>query len=271
MRKRKFLIGTAATLALSVGISGVAHAAGTLNGQTVDAVVNSGKQDKKKPGPITTFTINVDTQYTGTTAPFDNKANNTKVDFPRDWSFFTNGIPQCNPATISTLDTAAAQNACRGSIVGSGKANLAGAVAGVTAVVTAFNGTPAPGGEPVIILHSRTSAPLNSTASLIGTLRNGPGGPYGKTLDVVVPALGGGAFVITHFETTIPKKLVKKANKKKKKAAKYFVAAKCSKKSWQFQARSTYTTPANTQSATTTADTDVVPCKQKKKKKKKKK
>ena len=88
MRKRKFLIGTAATLALSVGISGVAHAAGTLNGQTIDAVVNSGKQDKKKPGPMATFTINVDTQYTGTTAPFDNKASNTKVDFPKDWSFF---------------------------------------------------------------------------------------------------------------------------------------------------------------------------------------
>ncbi len=61
----------------------------------------------------------------------------------------------------------------------------------------------------------------------------------------MVPALGGGAFVITHFETTIPKKVVKKANKKKKKAAKYFVAAKCSTKYWQFQARSTYTTPAN--------------------------
>lgn len=268
MRKRKFLIGAAATLALSVGISGVAQAAGTLNGQTIDAVVSSGKQDKKKPGPLTTFTINVDTQYTGTTPPFDNKANNTKVDFPRDWSFFTTGIPQCSAATIGTLDTAAAQAACPKAIVGSGKANLAGAVAGVTAVVTAFNGTPAAGGEPVIILHSRTSAPLSSTASLIGTLRSGPGGPYGKTLDVTVPALGGGAFVITHFETTIPKKLVKKANKKKKKAAKFFVAAKCSKKSWQFQARSTYTTPANTPGATT-ADTDIVPCKQKKKKKKK--
>ena len=267
MRKRKFLIGTAATLALSVGISGVAHAAGTLNGQTVDAVVNSGKQDKKKPGPITTFTINVDTQYTGTTAPFDNKASNTKVDFPKDWSFFTTGLPQCSPASISTLDTAAAQATCPKAIVGSGKANLAGAVAGVTAVVTAFNGTPS-GGNPVIILHSRTSAPLNSTASLIGTLRPGPGNPYGKTLDVIVPALGGGAFVITHFETTIPKKLVKKANKKKKKPAKFFVAAKCSTKSWQFQARTTYTTPANTPGAST-VDTDVVPCKQKKKKKKK--
>ena len=268
MRKRKFLIGAAATLALSVGISGVAQAAGLLNGQTVDVVVSSGKQDKKKPGPVTTFTINVDTQYTGSTPPFNNKANNTKIDFPKDWSFYTKGLPQCSPASISNVDTAAARATCPNAIVGSGGANLAGAVAGVTAVVTAFNGTPAAGGEPVIILHSRTGAPLNSTAPLIGTLRNGPGSPYGKTLDVVVPALAGGAFVITHFETTIPKKVVKKANKKKKKAAKYFVAAKCSTKNWQFQARSTYTTPTNALGATT-SDQDNVPCKQKKKKKKK--
>lgn len=265
MRKRKLMIGAASALALSVGVAGIAQGAGTLTGQTVTETVSSPAQDKKTPGPITTFDTKVDTQYTGTTPPFTGKVSNTKVDFPKDFVFTPGTLPQCNPATIASADTAGAIATCGASQVGSGAATLNGAVQNVPAVVTAFNGT-TPEGLPTVLLHSRTGPPLNTTAVLIGTLRPGPGGVYGKTLDVVVPLLAGGAFVITSFNTTIPKKQTVKKNKKKNKPAKFYVSAKCSTKTWNFQVRSTADAGNTAPQGTAT-----VPCKQKKAKKKKKK
>ncbi len=282
MRKRKYLIGVAGALALSVAVAGISQAAGTLQGQTITEVVGSPKQDKKKVGPINSSATAVDTQYTGLTPPFTGKATNTKVDFPKDWAFNPGTLPQCNPAFggFATSTTAGALALCGGSVVGAGNATLNGAVPNVPAVVTAFNGTQ-PEGLPVVLLHSRTGPPLNSTSVLVGTLRNGPGGPYGKTLDVIVPILAGGAFVITHFDTTIPKKqtVKKKVRVKKKKnkrtgkvkkikkvtPAKFYIMAKCATKSWTFGLRSTYDNGA------TTTDSKSYPCAQKKSKKKKKK
>jgi hypothetical protein len=262
MRKRKYLIGAASALVLSIAVAGTSHSAGFLFGQTVTETVSAPKLDKKTPGAITSSKTLVETQYTGLTPPFDAKAVNTKVDFPKDWSFTPGTLPQCNPASIATATTADAKTACAGSQVGSGAAVLNGAVPNVPATVTAFNGTQ-PEGLPVVLLHSRTGPPLNSTSVLVGTLRPGPGGAYGKTLDVIVPILAGGAFVITSFDTTIPKLQTVKKNKKKNKPAKYYIMAKCSKKSWSFQARSTYN------NGVTTTDTSTATCKQKKPKKKK--
>jgi hypothetical protein len=265
MRKRKLMIGAASALALSVAVAGVAQGAGTLTGQTITETVSSPPQDKKVPGPVTTFKTQVDTQYTGTTPPFTGKVSNDKVDFPKDFVFTPGTLPQCNPATIATADTAGALSACGASQVGSGNAVINGAVQNVQAVVTAFNGTPNEG-LPTVLLHSRTGPPLNSTTVLVGTLRPGPGGAYGKTLDVNVPLLAGGAFVITSFNTAIPKKQTVKKNKKKGKPAKFYVSAKCSTKTWQFQVRGT--ADAGSTAPTGTAS---IPCKQKKSKKKKKK
>ena len=185
------------------------------------------------------------------------------VDFPRDFAFRTRGVPQCDPNSpgFGTSTTAAAVAACGPSQIRTGRANLAGAVAGVTAVVTAFNGT-TPAGFPTVLLHSRTTA--GTTTVLIGTLRvSDQGTKFGNVLDVVVPILPLG-FVITKFETTIPKKVVKKAVKKKvnprtgkvirkAKPAQFYISARCSTNTWDFQARSTYTDGVPSTVASTTA------------------
>lgn len=268
MRKRNVMIGVAGALALSIATAGSAQAAGTLSGQTLEVTATAGKLDKKVHGPMSNLNVVVNTQYAGTTPPFAGKAINTKVDFPKDF-VFTAPTAQCDPNTpgFGTSTTESAKAACGPSQVGSGSANLAGAVAGVTAVVTAFNGTQ-PAGNPTILLHSRTTA--GTTTVLIGALEPGLGGVYGRQLNVTVPILPLG-FVITRFQTAIPQLLVvkgKKANKKtgkKAKPAKYYVGARCSTKSWSFQARSTYDN-----GATTTTNTVTQPCAQKKTKKKKK-
>ena len=274
MRKRNFAIGTAAVLALSVAVSGTAQAAGTLAGQDIFIQALSPKLDKKKKiGPVNSLTVRVDTRYNGSTPPFQGKATNTKIDFPRDFAFKTAGVPQCDPNSpgFGASTTEAAIAACGPAQIGTGSANLAGAVAGVTANVTAFNGT-TPAGFPTVLLHSRTTA--GTTTVLVGTLRiSDQGVRYGNVLDVVVPILPLG-FVITKFETTIPKKVVKKAVKKKVnkntgkvirkgKPAQFYISARCSTNTWDFQARSTYTDGVPSTVANTTAA-----CKGKKAKKK---
>ena len=267
MRKRNYLIGMAGALVLSLGVAGTANAAGTLTGQTVKVTASSKPQDKKAVGPISSLKVEVDTTYDGNQLPpFTGKAINTKVDFPKDF-VFTPPKAQCDPNTggFNTSTTEVAKSLCGPAQVGTGSARiLAPAIVGgqLTANVTAFNGT-TPEGLPTILLHSRTSA--GTTTVLVGTLRRSDqGGKFGTVLDVIVPPLPLGA-VIVHFETTIPQLLTVKANKKKNKPAKYYVGAKCSTKTWNFQARSTYDNGA------TTIGTSSAPCKQKKSKKKKKK
>ncbi|KAB2845621.1 MAG: hypothetical protein F9K44_16775 [Hyphomicrobiaceae bacterium] len=267
MRKRIYLIGAVAAVS-SLAFAGAAQAAITYNDQQLDVNTSAGKLDKKKAGAVNSLFVDVITPYTGSGLPIDKRATNTKVYFPKDFQFRTTGLAQCDPnaPNFGTGTTEQAKAACGPAQVGDGSAALVGAVAGVTAVVTAFNGTQ-PAGMDTILLHSRTTA--GTTTVLIGTLMPSNIGGFGKMLDVPVPILLGGSFAISDFRVTIPKvqlpgKAASSAKKKKKKPKKYYVMAKCSKKKWNFRADSTY------DNATTSTASDQTTCKQKKAKKKKK-
>ncbi len=279
MRKSKYLIAGVAAVALSVAGSGVAQAA-TFGGQSLEMTAASGKQDKKKAGPVNSLTTSVITSYTNPppSAP-DLYASHTNVYFPKDYVFNTTGLPTCENTPAFAAGTAAtAVSLCGPAQIGTGDATIEGPVPGVTAQINAFNGVPS-SGNPTILLHSESSA--GPSIVLVGTLKNSDVAGFGKVLDVPVD-LGPfqGVEAITRFTVTIPKKqLPAKAassakKKKKKKAKKYFISAKCSKKKWTFRADSTYNTgpPPGTAvpSASTTAS-DTVSCKQKASKKKKKK
>jgi hypothetical protein len=270
MSKRKYLIGAALTAVMSISVVGVAQAAYTLQNQRLEVDASAPKLDKKKRTPINSLFVDVITDYTGTTGAVDKKANRTKLYFPKDWQFYTNGIPECDPNAIGGT-TEAALAACGpgspigNSQVGSGSAETVGPIPGVTAVVTAFNGTKS-GGASTILLHSRSSA--GTTSVLIGKLVNSDIGGFGRMLDVTVPALPAGQ-AISDFKTTIPKSTIKR----KLPGKKNYIMAKCSgKKKWNFRADSSYDTgaPLFTPAGTTSA-TAQDKCKQKKKKKKKKK
>lgn len=284
MRKSKYLVAGVAAVALSVAGLSTAQAA-VFQNQQLDISVSSGKQDKKKAGPVNSFTTDIITNYTDEALPnYPNLyATNTKVYFPKDFVFTTKGLPQCDPNTpgFAAGTSANAISLCGpgapggNAQVGGGTATLTGPIAGVTAVITAFNGTQ-PGGLPTLLLHSESSA--GPSVLLTGTLKNSDVGGFGKMLDVPVDISPfQGTEAITDFKVTIPKTVVpgKAASsaKKKKKKKKFYISAKCSKKKWNFRADSTYNegnpgpgTPVP--SADTTA-TDQVKCKQKPSKKKK--
>jgi hypothetical protein len=270
MRKRKYLVGAAAAAVLSMAVATVAQGDYTWQSQTLEVDASAPKLDKKKPSGINSLFVDVITTYGGDGSgggDVDRKANNTKVYFPKDFSFSTAGLSQCDPngAGFGTSTTEAAKAACGAAQVGEGSAAIVGPIAGITAKVTAFNGTK-PAGLDTILLHSRTS--LGTTTVLIGTLKPSNIGGFGKMLDVPVPALPLG-LAISDFKTTIPKVQLPGgksagAAAKKKKAKKYYIMAKCSKKTWNFQAISTY----DVGGPSTATATDK--CKQKKAKKKKK-
>ncbi len=78
MRKRKYLVGAAAAAVLSMAVATVAQGRYTLQGQSLVVDASAGKLDKKKPGPVNSFFVDVITNYTGTTGAVDKKANNTQ-------------------------------------------------------------------------------------------------------------------------------------------------------------------------------------------------
>jgi hypothetical protein len=273
MRISRYGIAVLGALALSVSIGGVASANYTLKGQSLVADITAPPADKKTPVPITSLFVDVITHYEGTTGTVDKKATNTRVYFPKEGRINTKGLAQCDPNAqgfgTSTSEAAVAQcgpGAPGGnSQIGSGSAQIVGPIAGITAVVRAFNGTQ-PSGAPTVLLHSRTSA--GTTTVLIGTIQKTDVPGFGPVLDVPVPPLPLG-LAISDFKTTVTKlqlpgkAAASSAKKKKKKAKQYYLMGTCTNGKLNFQAISTF----DDGSKTTATATDT--CKKKKAKKKK--
>jgi hypothetical protein len=267
MRKRNYVIGAVALLAIAVAIPTVAQSAVT--SQTIKSVVTPSKLSKSRKTP-TPATIRVDVDaswdvYGPTTSP---AAVNTDVDFDKALIFNTKPVKTCQASKLTGTTTEQAIAACSSAKVGGGSANLNGIIGPLNAVVTAFNGAPV-GGKPQILLHTRVSSPPLTTV-LVGTLEKSPAGaPYGSRLHVPIPAvqIGGGAEVITHFDTTVSKKfkITKKINGKKVRVKSGYVTATCPKaKKIKVQGVFGYgTKPTFAQSSSTTAKAPDQPCKQK--------
>lgn len=203
------------------------------------------KQDKKKRGGVN-LRVDTDTAYDAYGPPPNDPSSHVEravIHFDRDVAFAAGKLPQCTKPQINTLTTEAAKATCGGAVVGQGTATLNGAFGPASAIVTAFNGA-FQNGAQVILLHARAGAPLNTTTVLTGVL--GPstrGGPFGRQLDVQIDPLAGGFEVITHFDTTVNKRVVKKKVKKFKKKGKkrkkvfkkFYASARCGKgKTWSY-------------------------------------
>jgi len=247
MRKRKFLIGAVLGVVASLAVSGVASAA--VQNQTYSSVAAKTKQDRKARGQVGDFRTDVDTFYAGGFTP---AATQTVLTFDRAFKFDPGNLDECNPASLVGQTSGSARSICGSAQVGQGSAVIT-RLDGIAlpAVVSAFNGVPS-GGNPVILLHTDVAG-VTTKPILTGTLR-------GNTLTVSVPVTPG--TVITHFDTTINRIKVKKANKKKGKPAKFYVMAKCNDGAWNHSETTTFT-----DGSTKTSDFSQK-CKKKPKKKK---
>jgi hypothetical protein len=228
MRRRPILIAglvvaAAAALAASVALAGPVVTGKDGNTQSIDAVITPKKLSKKV---FTPGALKVTTKTTSTTAAngVPSPAVHATLDFDKNATIFTKGIPTCNPAKLQNTSTEIAERECGRAKIGSGKASallpVGAQVFPVEQTVTVFNGVPK-GGKPVVILHTYGTTPVQTTLILSGPVSRINKEGYGPRIDLEVPLLAGGTGALTGFQVKIDKKFTYKGKKRS------FISAKC--------------------------------------------
>lgn len=215
MRKRSTLIvglavAAATAIVASVAIAGPVGAPVATkdgNSQAVGAVITPKKLPKKTFAPAN---LEVTTKLTTTAASgVPNPTVNVVIDFDKNATIFTKGIPTCDPAKLQNTSTEVAKQQCGKAEIGKGTAEallpVGEKVFPAAQIVTAFNGIPQ-GGKPVVILHSYGTTPVQTTLVLVGTVEKLNKEGYGPRLNVNVPLIAGGAGALTYFNVKIDKK-----------------------------------------------------------------
>jgi len=279
MRKRKYVVGVTLALVASVAAASVAH--GNVLGQTLTTTVSPAKQAKKgTPGAVKLETVIATQTSPGT--PNNETARLNEFHLDKDFVINTGTLKTCNPTRlVGTTTEGAKTTACPGTQVGQGDASLCSSALGcaagpgvVPAVVTAFNGVKS-GGNPVLLLHTKPGGIAAATppSILTGTLvSSNIGKPYGKMLSTIVPDTAATNLHLTNFhvvlnslKTSSGKSASVSAKKKKKKPPTFYLAAKCSDKSWEFKETTYYNAGGATQTAETKQACTQKPVKKKKK------
>jgi hypothetical protein len=215
MRKRSFLIAGLAA-AVAVAIAATAASAGSTgagvttpdgNTQSVGVVITPKKLGKKT---YTAGNLEATTKLTTSAASgVPSPTVRVILDFDKNAKLFTKGIPTCDPGKLQNTSTEVAERECKAAKIGGGKATVllpvGSTVYTVPAVVTAFNGVPQ-GGKPVILLHTYSTTPIQTTLVLSGPVSNYNKEGYGPRLDLTVPLLAGGQGALTDFNVKVGKK-----------------------------------------------------------------
>lgn len=224
MRKRLTLavamaVGTAVILVtVASGAQSPVLNAPDGNTQSIAVKFTPQKLSKKTAEPVT---LDVTTATTTTNPSANNGAPipavEAIVDFPKGVAIFSKGYPTCDAGAIQNTSTEAALEACKKAKIGSGE-GTADLVVGdrlfpVGTTITAFNGIPV-GGKPVILLHTYSQSPIQTTLVLIGTVTNYNKEGFGPRLDVTIPLIAGGQGAITGFHVKIFKTFLYKGKKR---------------------------------------------------------
>jgi hypothetical protein len=226
MQKRFISIASlAALVAIAIPVS-AALAGETVTGpdgntQSIEASVSPRALYNKTASPAA-LTVEVKTGTTATSG-VPSPAVHDVIDFDQNLALATKGLPTCNSSQLQNTTTEAAELACGKAKIGSGSATTLlplGVLYTEPTKVTAFNGVPQ-GGKPVVLLHAYGTSPLQTTLVLVGTVSNLGKEGYGPRLDVTIPAIAGGAGVITDFKVKIQKSWTYKGKKMS------FVTARC--------------------------------------------
>ncbi|MGZ5419204.1 MAG: hypothetical protein ACXWES_01640 [Solirubrobacterales bacterium] len=238
MRKRKYLMVGALTVAAAAAVPGLASA--TVSNQTITPNISPSKLAKKSTPTPASLTVNTRADYSSPGT--DPAATLVDVDLPSEMQINTKGITTCDASKLAQTTTAQATAACPASVLSTtpGQALLGGVVGNQTGVITPFLG-----GPNTIILHVRIDA-LSITQILTGEIVNSPlGGVYGKRLSVTIPAqqVGGGHEILTSFTTVIDKKFTvkKKVKGKKTKVKSGIITSNCKDKVLSFQGTFNFT------------------------------
>jgi len=243
MRKRSLVAGLAVTALVAIVASvAVAGPAGKPvsspdgNSQAIGAVLSPKRLYQKK---LTPAALEVTTKLSTTSAANGVPVPTTdvRIDFDKNASVFTKGVPTCKSGKLQNVSTEIAKRECKSAIIGKGTARallpVGNTVFTVKQTVTAFNGVPK-GKKPVILLHTYGTTPVQTTLVLTATVKNYYKQGYGPRLDVKVPLIANGAGALTYFNVKVQKNYKYRGKKRS------YISAKCPKNK-KLKVRSVFT------------------------------
>lgn len=128
------------------------------------------------------------------------------LNFDREGRLNTRGLPTCAVNTVAAMTPQEARQACKGSIVGTGRLETAVALPGQGPVLdssplTLFNGVPQ-NGDPTVVLHARITAPVTQTFAVVVPIER-LSGSYGYRATIDVPVIANGYGALTYIELKV--------------------------------------------------------------------
>jgi hypothetical protein len=187
----------------------------------IDGGVSPVRLPKTKPAPVTLKVSGSIATTDGSRVP---ALKTLDLQFDRHGTVYTKGLPTCASSRLRATTTAAAKRACKGALVGTGRASAEIYLPeqppfGASGPMLIFNGVPK-GGRPVVIIHVYAHVPAPTTFITSGTIAKGHG-KYGTQTQIDVPTIVAGQGSLTGFEATIHRTWSYKGQKRS------FLAADC--------------------------------------------
>lgn len=147
------------------------------------------------------------------------------IDFDRDGRLSIAGLPICQPSSLQEVTPVEARSRCHAAIVGTGHASALIADEGgspvlASSLLTLFNG-PRLEGNPTVILHARTTAPLVQNLLITIPIERRRG-EYHYRARVTVPPIAARRGSLVHLDVAIGKRYRYQGSERS------YVAARCS-------------------------------------------
>jgi hypothetical protein len=132
------------------------------------------------------------------------------VDFDRTIRVNARGLPLCRKSRLTARSTAAARNACRSAIVGSGQGEVEVAFPEqkpftASGPIVLFNGG-VHRGTTLLLIHAYVAVPAPTAVIATVELTRISRGHYGIHAVARIPPIAGGAGSVTEFKLTIDRK-----------------------------------------------------------------
>lgn len=126
------------------------------------------------------------------------------IDFDKNGTINTTGLPVCKGAQLEARDTKAAKNVCGSTIVGSGSGQIEVAFPEqkpilITAPITVFNGG-TKGGKTTLFIHTFITVPAPAAVVTTVTIKKIHAGRYGLRTVSKVPVIAGGSGSVLSFD-----------------------------------------------------------------------
>ena len=177
---------------------------------------------KKKMAPVT---VNVRGQISSASSGHPAAFREAVIDFDKNGSVNTTGLPVCKGGELEARDTKAAKRVCGKTIVGSGNGQIQisfpeQSPIPVTAPITVFNGG-TKGGKTTLFIHTFITVPVPSAVVTTVTIKKVKKGRYGLATVSKIPQIAGGSGSVLSFNIKFGKKYTYKGKKRS------YISAKC--------------------------------------------